>query len=287
MDTPITRVLTSTDASVGESPVWDAEQRSVHWVDMLAGALHSTRLDDGKLTTLTLPTFVGAVALRRRGGLLAATADGFTVLAPDGTIENTHDFLPSGTRMNDAKCDHHGRMWAGSTAYDFTPGHGALHVLDAAHGLRTVIDGMTQPNGMDWSPDGRVFYLVDSREQQVIAFDYDPDSAQLTRKRTFVSLTDRPGLPDGLCVDASGCLWIAMWGAARLLRLSPGGELLQTLPLPVIQPSSCAFIADQLDVLCVTTARTGLDLPAASDDGSLLAVSGLNVRGLPPHYYAG
>jgi sugar lactone lactonase YvrE len=93
-----------------------------------------------------------------------------------------------------------------------------------------------------------------------------------------------------MTVDSTGCLWIAMWGGGRIVRVSPEGSVIDVVPVPVAQPSSCAFGGPELDVLYVTTAREGLDVPpppAGAVDGSVLAVRGLGVTGLPSTRFRG
>lgn len=278
------RVVVPATARVGEGPVWDGTAGRLHWVDILAGRIHSSDLITGATTTMTVPTLVGAAAPRVGGGFVGAVAEGFAEIG-DSLVVRRH-ILTDGIRMNDAKCDRDGRFWAGSTAMDFSPGHGALHLLDADWSSRVVLDGLTQPNGLDWSPDGATFYLADSAEREICAFDMLPDG--LAGRRLLHRFSE-PDVPDGLCVDAVGCLWIALWGGQRVIRLSPHGEPLGALPVPVFQPSSCAFAGPGLNVLCVTSAREGLGLtdddPAL--DGSVLAFTDLGMAGLPTVAFAG
>jgi sugar lactone lactonase YvrE len=278
------RVAVRASARVGEGPVWDARRTRLSWVDILAGAIHTSDLSDGTMTTRTLPTLVGAAAPRASDGFVAAVSEGFAEVSDEYTVRQ--HILAEGIRMNDAKCDPGGRFWAGSTAMDFAPGRGAVHVLEADWSTRVVVDGLTQPNGLGWSPDGRTFYLVDSAEREITAF--DAIGNQLHGRRLLLAFGDGD-VPDGLCVDADGCLWVALWGGERVVRIAPDGRLLSTLPVPVAQPSSCAFAGPDLDVLCVTSAREGLE-PAADDrayDGSVLAFTGLGVTGVPVAAFAG
>jgi sugar lactone lactonase YvrE len=261
-------------ARVGEGPVWDATANRLHWVDILAGQIHTSDLVSGATTTVTVPTLVGAAAPRATGGFVAAVTEGFAEI--DRSLVVRRYILDEGIRMNDAKCDRRGRFWAGSTAMDFAPGKGALHLLDADWSTHVVLDGLTQPNGLDWSPDGSVFYLVDSAEQEITAFDVVGDG--LTRRRV-VHQFSHDDVPDGLCIDGAGCLWIALWGGGRLIRMTPEGQVLSTLPVPVVQPSSCAFAGPDLDLLCVTSAREGLTDPTL--DGSVLIFANLGATGLP------
>ncbi|MEU7866414.1 SMP-30/gluconolactonase/LRE family protein [Dactylosporangium sp. NPDC049140] len=272
-------------ARVGEGPVWDALSGRLHWVDIPAGHIHTSDPTTRQTSTLTLPTQVGAAVPRRRGGFVAAVAEGFASVEAGMTVRCA--ILPERERMNDAKCDRHGRLWAGSTTMDFQPGRGALHVLMPDWTTRVVLEGLTLPNGFDWSPDGRTFYLADTMAGEISAFDADLERATIGRRRTFARFPQDTGMPDGLTVDATGCLWVAMWGGDRVVRLSPDADLLGELPMPVHQPSSCAFGGPALDVLYITSAREGLDLADDDPAGSVFAVNGLGVAGTPAAMFAG
>jgi sugar lactone lactonase YvrE len=282
-------VLARAESRVGEGPVWDEPAGAVHWVDILAGLVHTTTLADGVTSTIQVPTLVGAAAPREAGGFALATAEGFASIDAEGRYEPRQSFLPDGVRMNDAKCDPTGRFWAGSCAMDFAAGRGALHVLEPDWTYRTVLDGITQPNGLGWSPDGSTFYLVDTVTRELLAFDADLDRGTISGQRTLVRFGDDvPGVPDGMSVDAAGDLWIAFWGGGQLLRVAPSGRTRSVLPVPVRQPSSCAFAGAELEVLCVTSAREGLtDLADDALDGSVLIVTGCGARGRPVHRFAG
>lgn len=277
------RVAVRSCARVGEGPVWDATAGVLHWVDILAGRLHTSDLATGATRTRELPTLLGAAAPRAGGGFVAAVAEGFAEVGEDG-MRVRQPVLADGIRMNDAKCDPAGRFWAGSTALDFAPGRGALHVLEPDWSTRVVLDGLTQPNGLGWSPDGTTFYLVDTAERELSAF-----TAGSVAGRRLVRRFGADEVPDGLCVDAAGCLWVALWGGSRVLRLSPEGEVLTTLPVPAAQPTSCAFAGPGLDVLCVTSAREGLgradDDPAL--DGAVFAFTDVGAVGVPVARFAG
>ncbi|HEY3481280.1 MAG TPA: SMP-30/gluconolactonase/LRE family protein [Streptomyces sp.] len=266
---------------VGEGPFWDPATSELTWVDILGGAVRTadpTRPETP--TTTTLPTLVGAAVPKRSGGFVAATGEGFTDIRHDGSWTTRRAVLPPGRRMNDAKCDPAGRLWAGSCDLEFSPGRGALHVLEADWTVHHVLDDLTQPNGLGWSPDGRTFYLIDTAAREVNAFDLLPDRLALANRRTLTRVPTGGGVPDGMAVDTEGCLWIAMWGGSRLVRFDPEGRVLSEVPLPVAQPSSCAFGGPDLDILYVTTAREGLGPQPAGPAGSVLAVRGLGVRGL-------
>lgn len=274
-------------ARVGEGPFWDPGTGRLHWVDILAGTIHTSDPNSPGQHVITLPTLVGAAVPKVSGGFVAATTEGFTDVSPDGTWATPVSVLPPGQRMNDAKCDPAGRLWAGSTDMDFAPGRGAMHVLTPDWRTEQILDDLILPNGLGWSPDGRTFYLIDTIAGEVNAFDVRPDQLAPTNRRLLARIPDSTGLPDGMTIDADGCLWIALWGGSRLIRVSPEGRTLIEIPMPVAQPSSCTFGGSDLDVLYVTTAREGLDLSPDDIAGSVLAVRGLGSCGLPGRRFGG
>ncbi|MFE7215331.1 SMP-30/gluconolactonase/LRE family protein [Streptomyces sp. NPDC001698] len=286
MSTDITVAIPG-EARVGEGPFWDGETGQLTWVDILAGRVHTADPAVPHPHTLTLPTFVGAAVPKASGGYVAATTEGFTDVRADGTWTIRLAVLPRGRRMNDAKCDRAGRFWAGSCDLDFAAARGALHVLAPDWRTEHILGDLTQPNGLDWSPDGRTFYLIDTAARELNAFDALPGRLAPANRRVLARFPETLGFPDGMTVDIQGCLWIAMWGGGRILRLSPEGRILTEVPVPVAQPSSCAFGGPNLDVLYVTTAREGLDLDSSRPDGSVLAVRGLGARGLPMTRFGG
>lgn len=278
-------VAVAEHAEVGEGPVWSERQGALYWVDIPRGIVRrDVPFADGG-AQIELPWSVGAVALRSRGGLVFAGAAGFGLindLAEPWEYTLDAPFARSGYRMNDGKCDPAGRFWVGGTAVDFARGQGALHVVDESWQVRTELTGLTLPNGLDWSPDGTEFYLADTMQHQVFAFDFDLRSGRLGRRRVLIDFGADRGMPDGLTVDAKGSLWIAMWNQGCLLHVRPNGEVVASIEVPVQHPSSCAFGGAEYDILFVTSAREGLVVEQDAIDGSILALSGMNVRGRAP-----
>jgi sugar lactone lactonase YvrE len=228
---------------------------------------------------------VGAVVPRQAAaGFVAAVEAGFGVII-DGALQVVEATLPSPTiRMNDAKCDSRGRLWAGSTHLTFEANRGALHRWDGVQPSQVVLTGLTLPNGLGWSATDDRFYLVDSMDRVVWAFAYDADEGALSARRLLFELNGV--LPDGLAVDEDGCVWVAQWGGSSVVRISPTGKLIGRVPMPVSQPSSCAWAAD--GTLVITSARSGLSeeqLQREPHAGSIFALS-TPVSGAPIHDFA-
>jgi sugar lactone lactonase YvrE len=279
-----------------EGPRWHAEAGELLWVDILGATMHRARPGiDGALgspQTITVDRHVGAVAPATDGGYVLAAGTGFLHVDDAGTV---HELAQpetgrSDVRMNDGACDAQGRFWAGTMAYDESPGAGALYRLELDGSCTTVLTGLTISNGIGWSPDGATMYLADSGTGRIDAFDFDAVSGDITRPRTIVAI-DEPGVaPDGLTVDEDGGIWVALWGGGVVRRYGPDGALLTSVTLPVDRPTSCAFGGPDRSTLFVTTARDGLDDAALSRQphaGHVFRIEGLGVKGAPCALYRG
>lgn len=282
---PVPDVLIAAEASVGEGPVFDPRTGRLCWVDLVEGTLYESDMTEGEQTTAGLGTMLGAVAPRERAeGFAVAVADGFGYWT-SGQLTIADRALPEAElRMNDAKCDSRGRLWAGSTHMEFVPGAGRLHRWDGISPSFPVRGGFTLPNGLGWDREDRRMYLVDSMIKTVLSADFDRDEG-LVGEFTPLCAVD-PGLPDGLAVDADGCIWVAVWGGAEVRRFSSSGELTGVVPMPVSQPASCAFGPD--GTLYITTARNGLtaqQIAAQPLAGSVFAIS-TTTHGVDVHAFA-
>jgi sugar lactone lactonase YvrE len=187
--------------------------------------------------------------------------------------------------MNDGKCDPAGRFLAGTMTLDRTPGASTLYQLDRNLRITPLLGGLALSNGLGWSPDGGTFYFIDTPTRRVDAFDYDIATGSLSNRRIFVDLQHTPGAPDGLSVDAEGCLWVAMArDGAAVRRFGPRGETREVIEIPTAKVTSCTFGGPELDELYITTACFGLDEFQLADQplaGAVFRVR-LNVKGLPP-----
>lgn len=250
---------TTEQALLGEGARWDDRRQELLRIDILAGRVFRDRVGtDGALERVReyeVPGTVGAIApIDGDDGWILAAGRGFVHLRPDGTQRRLLDVTPPGTRMNDAACDPQGRLWAGCLADDHREGDGALYRLDADGRAQLALDGMTIPNGLGWSSDGRTMYLIDSGPRVVLAFDFDGQSGAITRRRVLATLGEGEGAPDGMTVDAAGDLWVAVYGGGQVRRYTPAGVLVEVLTVPAEQSTSCAFGGAGLSILYVTSA---------------------------------
>jgi sugar lactone lactonase YvrE len=244
-------------ARIAEAPVWDMQRQRLLWTDHEQGLLYQARAQGtdqwalGPVQALGNP--LAAALPCQDGRLIVAGGRVLYYLDPDGTRTPVAE-LPRGTAsvFNEAKVDRQGRLWAGTRANDFQPGGGALYRLDGDGTLATVLEGVTVSNGMDWSPDGRTFYYIDSPTLAVDAFDFDSAAGALSRRRRLVTIEYGAGAPDGMTVDREGGLWVAIAGAGEVRRYAPDGSLLARVSISAPAVTSCCFGGDDYDQLFIT-----------------------------------
>ncbi|MGW6358221.1 SMP-30/gluconolactonase/LRE family protein [Streptomyces sp. NPDC055092] len=264
-------VAVRAEATLGEGPTWDAEAGRLIWVDILGSRVHTYDPATGRRTVMATEQHVGAAKPRAGGaGLVVNLRDGIGLYGPGGTdFRWLHRDPVPGRRGNDAAIAPDGSLWAGSMTYDETPGGGNLVRIDADGTATEILGDVTVSNGTGWSPDGALMYYVDTPTRRIDVFDVD--GQQAVRRREFAVVEEGAGHPDGLTVDADGCVWVALWDGSALRRYTPSGALDRVVELPVKRPTACAFGGADLTDLYVTSARVGLDAPSPYA-GSLLVL---------------
>ena len=286
--TPAFEVLGESRTFVGESPLWDETTGRFYWIDVRdRPRIFMLEANASRETVWPMAEDVGTVVLGEGGKLLAALRSGFAWFDPaDGSLDPILDpeaDLP-GNRMNDGKCDAAGRFWCGSMNPETGLAEGNFYRLDADLSAQRLFGGLFTPNGPSWSPDGRTFYLADTRQGTIFAFDCDPQTGQLGERRVFADLGALPGGPDGAAIDAEGCLWSAQFGGGCLIRYAPDGAIDRVIRMPVGKPASVAFGGEGYRRLFVTTASRGMteaQLTAEPLAGRVLVMD-VGVAGLPP-----
>ncbi len=275
---------------LGEGPLWDVAEQALYWVDIRKPAIR--RYDGGKrdVTSWSMPEMVGSLAVRNQGGLLVALKSALVFFdPPSGSMRRVAapEADRPAQRFNDGKCDRQGRFWAGTMNDTARHPDGTLYRLDRS-GCVAVESGITIPNSLCWSPDGRTMYFSDSWTRTICAFDFDPATGQVENKRPFTA-TAAPAIPDGATIDAEGCLWCAEYDGWCITRFAPDGTRMRSIELPLQRPTSCMFGGPGLRTLFVTSATQKLspdELARQPLAGALLAMD-VGVRGLPEARFDG
>lgn len=278
-------------AILGEGPAWDEARQALWWVDIERCAIHQFVPAVSEDYAWLLPCRVSFAIPTERGDLVVGTENGlgrFDLHSGAFTpVANPESNLPW-NRFNDAKCDPAGRLWAGTMAVSEVPELGSLYCVDASWTITRHIERVSISNGLAWSLDGGTMYFIDSPTQCVEAFDFDAQSGRLSNRRTVIEIAD--AFPDGMCIDARGNLWIALWSGWSVVCIDPRtGRKIAKVEVPVCDVTSCCFGGKDFADLYITTASRDLDAEGRTAQplagGIFRAQPG--VRGLRTQCFAG
>lgn len=275
---------------LGESPLWHPTERVLYAVDIPGRQV--LRWRDGAQVPDAWPQDAepGCIAARASGGLVVARRDGLWSLDTTTGVQErlvAPPYDPARLRFNDGKVDPAGRFWVGSISDARSP-EAALYRLGGG-AFEALVPGLTTTNGIAWSPDGRRMHWSDTKAHRIYVADFDVASGALSSPRVFAEFPAKVdgmpygGRPDGAAMDAEGCYWVAMFEGASLLRLSPGGEVVGRIDLPVTCPTMPAFGGADGRTLFVTTARDkrpAEELARQPGAGAVLQVR-VEVPGMP------
>jgi sugar lactone lactonase YvrE len=289
------RVATDESFDLAEGPVWDPIRHRLLWVDIRRGAVLVGVLgDDGTISIedrIQTPGMVGAVAVSQAGDWILAGERGILTRSASGWLSSGPTILAddSGRRLNDATVDPAGRFVVGTLKIDESPTTTERLVVVQPDGRLDDLDSdLSLSNGLGWSPDGSVLYSIDTVPRIVYERDYDSATGTAGPRRVLLAL-DEGVNPDGMCVDADGQLWIAIWGAGQVRRYSPEGVLTRTIDVPSPHTTCVTFAGADLSTMVITTATKGLDdddLARSPLSGRLFTVDA-GVRGLPLPWWSG
>jgi sugar lactone lactonase YvrE len=169
-------------------------------------------LPDGRMLVVSM---TDRRLLRMEGGRLEPHAD-LSALAP--------------FHCNDMVVDAKGRAYVGNFGFDLHKGESPRSttlVMAAPDGkARVVADDLMFPNGTVITPDGRTLIVGESFAARLTAFDIAEDGS-LKNRRVWADIT--PCVPDGICLDAEGAIWVSSPTRSEVVRVKQGGEIVERI----------------------------------------------------------
>jgi sugar lactone lactonase YvrE len=148
-------------------------------------------------------------------------------LDPDGLKEVADLKNLASNNCNDMVVDKHGNAYIGNFGFDFianAPFKPAEIVLVTPDGqARIVADNLAFPNGSIITPDGSILIVGETYGSCLTAFNIEKDGS-LTNRRVWARLKGG-AVPDGICLDSEGAIWIASPTTSEVLRVLEGGEI--------------------------------------------------------------
>lgn len=294
MSTEKISAILDTRMQLGECPIWHPQEAVLYWIDIDGCAVH--RFDPVSKVHYhwPLPCEPGCIAINATGGLIVALRSGLELLDTDSgqlSMIAAAPYDPETTRFNDGRCDAAGRLWVGTIYEPRTYPDAALFCIE--HGaIRDSGKRATVSNGVAFSPDNKTLYHADTTSHCIHAYEYDVTTGVIGNSRVLKQfstdkLNNYGGRPDGAAVDSEGAYWCAMYEGGRLLRLSPEGDVLNEITLPVRCPTMMAFGGEDLRTLYITTVRKNRpteELEQYPLSGCVLSMQ-VDVPGLAEHAY--
>lgn len=255
------RVAAAVRCELGEGPIWHPERNTLLWFDIYARVLFEADGKGGPVRTLGFGEAVSAAALLDASSIVVAGSNGLYRV----NLETEECLLVapleadiSATRTNDCRVGHRGDFWIGTMGYPLREGVGSLCRFHSGRFDR-LLSGLTTPNCIAFSPDGRRAYFSDTFDHRILVFRLDRDTGTpVGDPELFLDLSAEGLCPDGAVVDIEGGLWNAQFGAGRVARYLPDGRLDQIVELPVSKPTCPAFGGTDLKTMFVTTAWVGM-----------------------------
>ena len=283
--------------ALGEGPIWSEREQRLFFVDIVGMRVHAYRPSSktgghaATFETWQFDRFTGSLAECRSGGLIATQKDRVVRFDPAKGLASLEVLAVlegdrPANRLNDGKADARGRFWVGSMQHDEAAHAGRLWCVTADGKARAVRDGIGVSNSISFDPARNRMYFADSMAKLIEQTTLDADGMPTTWQP--FARTEKGG-PDGSCTDADGFLWNAEWGASRVVRYAPTGEVDRVVDMPVTRPSCPAFGGPDLRTLFVTSARYLMSPEEDRTDvdaGSLYAITLDDVQGVPANLFA-
>ena len=249
------RIVARNPDIVGENPLWNPDDQRLYWTDNRSQRVHRLDPASGTVETVVEGQSFYAFTLQADGSLLLFM-DRTRVGAAQtgGPVRLVIDGLPGEreARFNDVVADRAGRVVVGVIPLE--GGTGSLYSIGRDGSATLLAGGLEMPNGMAFSSDDRLLYVAETRGRRVALFDYDLDAGTVSNRRVFIDLSGQEGgTPDGITLDADGCLWVALSGGWSVVRYDPSGAEMTRVEFPARKMTSIGFGDDDLSTAYVTS----------------------------------
>ena len=278
--------------TLGEGITFSSKDQTLYWLDINnSSKLYKFNLINQQIDSFEIPEIITATSIKSENEIILVSNNGINLFNTNSKnlqrILNVENKLLH-TRSNDGASDVMGRLWFGTMQNNFDKNGesipikkniGKLYRVDRDKTISIVEDNLGIPNTFVWSPDSKDFYFTDTLDGNIMKYDYDLETGNLSNKQFFAKF-DR-GFPDGSTMDTDGCLWNCRWGGSCVVRYTPSGEVDQVIEMPVENITNCVFGGKDLKTLFITSANN----PGKNQhelDGNLFSIN-LNYQGLEDH----
>ena len=248
--------IPNTKGDLGEGLLWDERNETIMWVDAFVKIINTYNPATKTLIERKYDSLVTSIAKRESGGYVVAAGLKLIVLNENLDVTGTSPLeMPNeNVRTNDGNVDINGNYWVGCFANDAKPKQGNLRRISPNLESKVFLKDISIANGMDWSPDNKICYYIDTPTKKVSRFNFNIETSDFEGELEAIDVSQYSGAPDGMCVDAAGNLWVAFWGGGCVRSFSPTGELLAQVDVAATLVTNCAFGGADLSTLYITCA---------------------------------
>lgn len=252
------------------------ENDNLYFSDVPNGGVYRRSSNGEVATVVPKRRGVGGIALHADGGVVVSGKNICHVKDGKTRILFQREDIPG---FNDLSTDSAGRVYVGSLRSDpFKEGAripGELWRIDGEGQVVQMYGQVGLTNGIGFSPDGKTIYHADSAGPHIIVHDVAPDGT-MSNRRAIAQMSGGT-IPDGLCVDEAGCLWVAVYGGCCVTRYTPEGKLDRKIDVPATAVTSVCFGGKDRYALYIVTADNTED---ASRKGTIFRTR-VDMAGLP------
>lgn len=278
----------------GECPVWNAENSVLEWIDCVGGKFLRLEWPSQKSTIVGSGLSISGFRRNRPGGYVVTNGQGVWLWdGAEGFSPVVTEVALHTCQANDCVADSTGRLVTATYYYDPSNEYDLGNLISVStDGKLAILDeGFHLANGLGFSPDGSILYFTDSAARRIYSYDYNIQNGAVSNRRILVAVPIEEGLPDGLAVDAEGCIWSAQWYGSCIVRYDPDGKLERRITVPAKQSSSLTFGGPNLTDIFVTSAGQSEPMPImppgydpkTGNFGGALYHLNLGIAGLPHH----
>lgn len=279
------KALTNKRSVIGEGPIWNCIEQKLYITNGVEKEILIYDIYKNEVEIKKTSTPCAAICFSEDNQMIVSSNQGVGILETDSTVSPICDTSKYKIEnANDMKVGPDGRIYVGtqsgkrlciSNLID-----GKLYSVDKYGNVKILLDGLSLSNGLDWSPNGKLFYHTDSDTEIIKEYFFYKTSGEIFPSGRKIHISG----VDGFCVAENGDIYAACWGKSCIAVIDAVTLTVKDkLTVPAKIPASCAFAGGNMEFLAVTTATYNSD--STDKNAGLTFLFRSSVHGNLPHRF--